>query len=224
MLLVVAVDSPDALLKEGPDEKATYLAAINLYGTAPSDRAPSATAWGHVAEAWLRIGDLEGDDDHKLAAYEKGLAAAEKGIALDDQCTECWFWKGADLGRYGQTKGILKSLSLLGDVKGAFQKVLAIDPKHMDARLSLGLIDQKVPGFAGGSVERAEVTFRGVLKDAPGFTRARLDLGELLWDAGKKDEARKLALSVLDEKAPLYPGEHRKFDVKRARKLLASWS
>src|SRR5207253_5620835 len=123
----------------------------------------------------------------------------------------------------GQTRGVLQSLFVLGDVKTSFERVIAIEPDNFDALLSLALIDANVPGFAGGSLERAETTMRKVVARAPKFTRARLDLAETLWSAGKKDEARALAQGVVDETAPLYAGEYRKFDKKRAQTLLASW-
>ncbi len=215
------LSAADHLLRDAGNDRATYEAALKMYQAVPGQ---PAEVLAREAEAWMRIGDVTTGEDEKLALYKKGQAAADAAVAKDPRCARCWFWRGATLGRWGQTRGVLQSLFILDDVKTAFQKALAANPKSFDARLSLALIDAKVPGFAGGSTERAEKAMREVVKEQPRFTRARLDLAELLLEEGKKDEARSLIQGVLAEKAPLSPGQYRKFDEKRARKLLASAS
>jgi hypothetical protein len=227
-LFVIAFDpaslaQADHLLRESTDDVAAYQGAITLYDAMIAAGDAPSSVYGSDAQAYLRLGDLQKDEDTKLATYKKGEAVADAGIAKDARCASCWFWHGATLGRWGETRGIMQSLFILGDVKSAFQKVVAIEPDNYDAALSLALIDAKVPGIAGGSLERAETAMRKVVAKAPRFTRARLDLAEVLWDAGKKDEAKSLVDGVVAEKDPMHPGEWRKFDVKRAKKLLASW-
>lgn len=212
----------DRLLDDAGDDAKSYQAAIAIYDALIAT-APSGDVYARKSKALLRLGDVQKTDKEKQAMFDKGVATADAGIALDKRCAECWFWRSANRGRWGQVQGVLKSLFLLDEVKSGFQKTLALNPKHADAKLSLGLVDKEVPGFAGGSVERAETAFRAVVKEAPRFTRARLDLAELCWSNDKKDEAIALAQGVVDEKAPMYAGDHRKFDVKRARGLLASW-
>jgi hypothetical protein len=224
-LLILAADPapPAPILADGEKlledsvDSAGYQRALAIFGAIGT-----APAHGRAAQAYLRLGDLESDSDKKLALYEKGKAAADAGIALDAKCAVCWYWRGADYGRWAQTRGVMQSLFALGDIRGSFQKVLEIEPKNYDAMLSLALVDQKVPGIAGGNIERAEATMRTVIAAEPHFTRAKLDLAELLVDDGRKDEANRLVQQVLDDKAPLYPHEYKKLDVPRARKLLAS--
>lgn len=219
---LAAVAEAERLLENAADDRPSYDAALSLYDAALQGGGP-ASLHARRSKAMLRRGDLEKDDAARLAWFEKGVAAADAGIARDPRCADCWFWRSANRGRWGQVRGVMQSLFLLDEVKGGFEKVLALDPDHQDARLSLGLVDQNVPGFAGGSVERAETAFRAVIKASPRFTRARLDLAVLCWDIDKRDEAKALARAVLAEKSPLHPGEHRKFDRARARLLLASW-
>lgn len=212
----------DRLLDDAADDAKSYEGAIAIYDALIA-KAPSGDLYARKSKALLRLGDVQTTDKAKQAMFDKGVLAADAGLALDKRCAECWFWRSANRGRWGQVQGVLKSLFLLDEVKGGFQKTLAINPKHADAKLSLGLVDKEVPGFAGGSVERAETAFRAVIAEKPRFTRARLDLAELCFSNGKKDEAIALAQGVVDEQAPLYRGDHRKFDLKRARDLLASW-
>ncbi|MDP2343005.1 MAG: tetratricopeptide repeat protein [Deltaproteobacteria bacterium] len=219
-----AMSAGDRLLFDGADDRATYSAAIKSYDDAIAAGDAPALVWARKAEACLRLGDVESESDTKLKLYKRGQAAADAGIAKDPRCDACWFWRGGTLGRWGQTRGILDSLFLIGDVKGAFTQALAIDPANHDAVLSLALVDQNVPGFAGGSVERAEAAMRKVLSTSPHFTRAMLDLAELLGERGEKEEARRWATKALNEQSPLHPGGHRKFDLKRAKALLAKWA
>ena len=212
----------DRLLEDAADDRASYEGALAIYDAALKAGGP-AVLHARRSKAMLRRGDLEKADAAKQAWFEKGVIAADAGIALDAQCADCWFWRSANRGRWGQVQGVMKALFLLDEVKAGLAKAVAIEPGHHDARLALGLVDKEVPGFAGGSVERAEAAFRAVVKASPRFTRARLDLAEVCWDEDKQDEAKALAQSVLVEKAPLHRGEHRKFDVARARKLLAAW-
>jgi tetratricopeptide (TPR) repeat protein len=211
-----AIARGEALLWDAGDDVASYTAALAAFDEAPAD----ARVHGLRAEAYLRLGDLQTNKAQKRSFYEKGRDAAKAGIALDPRCARCHFWLGANVGRWGQVRGVLESLFLLDEVKGAFQAALKADPAYLDAKLSLGKIDEAVPGFAGGSVERAEKAFREVIEKDPHFTRAMLDLAELLVREGKKDEGRAWTLRVLKEKMPSYPGEHRKFDVARAKRLL----
>lgn len=210
----------DHALFDEQNDAASYNKALAAYDEADKLAPPRAETYGKRAEAWLRLGDLLTDKEQKRDRYKKGQEAAEAGLALDKRCARCHFWRGANLGRWGEQKGVLNALFLLDDVKGEFEAALKIDPGYGDAKLALGKIDQMVPGFAGGSKERAEKCFREVMTADPHFDRPKLDLAELLADDDREDEARKLAQAVLDEKAPKRPGEHKKFDVPRARQLL----
>lgn len=133
------------------------------------------------------------------------------------------FWRVSNLGRWGETRGVLKSLFLLDDIKSGYQKVVELDPKNVDALLALAIIDVRVPGFAGGDTDRARQTFEKVLKLKPNHTRAMLDFAELLEDEGEEERAIGLASTVVEHKSPAKPGEWRKFDLPRAKTLLEKW-
>lgn len=213
----------DRLLHDADDTEANLLAAIQAYSEAVKLGLPdrvAARALGHRGLAYLRLGDHQKDDARKLRLYELGTRSADEGLKRDPNSADAWFYRGATLGRWAETKGVLKALFLLDDVRGAFERALKSDPSHADAVLALGKVDEALPGFAGGSTERAESRFRAALKLDPEFSRAALDLAELLADDGRKDEARALCEAVLQQKKPSRPGEWRKFDVPRARRLL----
>jgi len=214
----------EKLLWNSADDAPTYNQAIAAFDEAlkgESDKPRLAIIHARRSEALMRLGDLSSSKDDKKTFYDKGKAAAQTAIGLDARCSRCHFWFAANVGRWGQTKGVLQALSLLDDIKNGFSTALKLNPNDHDARLALGKIDEAVPGFAGGSVERAEAAFRDVTKRDPHHTRAMLDLAELLKNEGRKPEARDWATKALKESAPTHRGEHRKFDVPRAKQILA---
>jgi hypothetical protein len=57
-------------------------------------------------------------------------ALANKCIELDKKNGSCWFWKGVGIGRYGTTRGVLRSLFLADDVEGAWLKTESLKPTY----------------------------------------------------------------------------------------------
>lgn len=214
------------VLRDGDNTEANLRASIAGFdeaiklGLTPAEQAESLA---QKALALLRLGDLQKGEDAKKSTYEQGKNAAEAGVAADPKCADAHFYHGANMGRWGQTNGVLKSLFLLGDIKKEFQTTLAINPNHVDAMVALGLVDKEVPGMFGGSWERAEKAFRHALEIDPHFTRGMLDLAELLAQHDRKPEAIQWVLKVQNETAPSRPGEWRKFDRQKAQRLLAEW-
>jgi tetratricopeptide (TPR) repeat protein len=218
-LLAAALDK----YNNGRNARADYDDAIAKFDAAIAAGLPPAdTGRAHAWKGmtYLRIGDLQKTVDAKLPWYKKGEAEAKRGIAAHSACADCYYVGSACLGRWGEQRGVMRSLMVVGDVVGGFKKALALEPGHIEASLAMGKVDEALPFFAGGSVERAEGRFRGVLKKQPRFTRAMLDLAELLHKEGRDEEAKKWATKALDERAPFVPGEHRKWDKERARALL----
>lgn len=93
----------------------------------------------------------------KINTFRIGMELAEKAIAIDPNCVEAHFWNGSNMGSFGEAKGILKSLFLVKPVRKEMNEVIRIDPKFQGGAgyRVLGIVDYKVPGFAGGSRDRA---------------------------------------------------------------------
>src|SRR5262249_49640505 len=72
-------------------------------------------------------------EDEKLAAFDRGRQAAKRAIELAPRSAPAQFWYGINTGRWGQTKGIMRSLFLLPTVKEAMQTAIAIDPAYVPA-------------------------------------------------------------------------------------------
>src|SRR5499433_4465354 len=84
-----------------------------------------------LAQVCFMYGDVRATtEDEKLAAYDRGRQAAKRAIELAPRSAPAQFWYGINTGRWGQVKGIMRSLFLLPTVKGAMQAAIAIDPTY----------------------------------------------------------------------------------------------
>ena len=211
--LVLEADDTDANLRAG---LGAYERALQLELSAQEQ----AALYSHRALAYLRLGDRQRRADEKAYYYDLGRQEAQKAIELDAQCADCYFIWGSNVGRYGESSGIMRSLYLLPKVRAAFGRALEIDPKHVNTIVAQGELEAILPRIAGGSKRRAEAHYRRALEIDPHHTRAMTLLAELLAMQGRSREAHAVARQAIAEENPSYPGEQRKFDAPRAKRLL----
>jgi tetratricopeptide (TPR) repeat protein len=74
--------------------------------------------------------DKKPEKDILMERYLALQALADKCIELDENNGSCWFWKGVGIGRYGTTRGVLRSLFLADDVEGAWLKAESLKPRY----------------------------------------------------------------------------------------------
>jgi tetratricopeptide (TPR) repeat protein len=103
-----------------------------------------------------------------LAAVREAKARAE-----DDLDAEAWFELAADL-----------ELSDPSEAKAAYEKSIALDPSHVDARVNLGRLLHEE-----GAPAAAEKQYRAALTADPGHPVAAFNLGVALDDLGRTAEA-----------------------------------
>ena len=177
-------------------------------------------ALAHICFIW---GDVRAKTpDEKLAAYEQGRQAAKRAVELAPRNVLAHFWYGTNTARWGQTKGVMRSLFLLPSVKHEIETVLELDPTFAPGYALAGNVYYEVPTLLGGDLDRAEQMFRKGLALAPRFTAMRVGLAKTLIKKGRLAEARKELQAVLDEKAPENLADWTVKDSKRARELLES--
>ncbi len=103
------------------------------------------------------------------------LAAAREAKARqnDDLDAEAWYELAADL-----------ELSDPAEARAAYEKVIAIDPKHVDAHVNLGRLLHE-----DGAAAEAEKHYRAALSSDPSHSVAAFNLGVALDDLGRLPEA-----------------------------------
>ena len=160
--------------------------------------------------------------DDKLAAYERGRELGKRAVELAPRNPEAHVWYGINTGRWGQTKGIMRSLFLLPTVREAIDTTLALDPRNLRALALAGNVYLEVPRIAGGDRDKAEAQFRKALEIDPHFTNARVDLARVLIAGGRYADARRELQQVIDERQPNNVADWTVKDLPRARELLGS--
>jgi tetratricopeptide (TPR) repeat protein len=176
-----------------------------------------------LAEVCFIWGDVRAKTaDDKLAAYDQGRQAAKRAVELAPRSVTAHLWYAIDTGRWGQTKGLMRSLSLLPLMREEIDTVLALDPKFPPAYSLAGHFYYEVPGMLGGDVDRAEQLFRTGLGLDPTFTSMRVGLAKTLLKKGRAAEARTELEAVLAEKTPHNLADWTLKDSVEARELLDS--
>jgi tetratricopeptide (TPR) repeat protein len=159
------------------------------------------------------------DDEEKLAAYYRGRQLGERATELGPKNLEAHFWYAVNTGRWGTTKGVLRSLFLLPTLRQEVDTILTLAPDDPGA---LGLAGNVELALPWGDLDKAEADLRKGLKIDPHYTAVRLDLARLLIKRGQYEEARKELQRVLDDKEPHFPADWTVKHTKRARELLDS--
>jgi tetratricopeptide (TPR) repeat protein len=160
--------------------------------------------------------------EDKLAAYDRGRELGKRAVELAPRNPEAHVWYGINTGRWGLTKGVMRSLFLLPTVRQEVDATLALDPKNLRALTLSGNVFLEVPGLFGGDRDKAEEQFRKALAIDPHFTVARVDLARVLIAKGRYADARQELQRVIDERAPNSLADWTVKDLPRARQLLAS--
>lgn len=152
---------------------------------------------------WLTYGDVVvKNKDEKLRAYEEGRDIAKKAIELNPKNPDVHFWYTANIGRWGQVRGVLKSFFLISQIKDQLNLILALDPKYVPAFDVYGVLYYELPGFLGGNLELSEKYIRQAIELDPHLTVARVDLAKVLIRRKKYEQARSELNAALEEKEP----------------------
>jgi len=154
LVFVHAEDSPAAAQADELHDKGMYGEAQKLL----RDSLPDAQGGQELAELYwraaretLELGDVAEKDKKPqadiLAVFTEGEGYADKAIAADPQNDQGYFWKSANIGRWGQVKGILDSLFKAAPMKDLLVKELAINPERSDPYYVLGQLYRELPGW-----------------------------------------------------------------------------
>ena len=176
-----------------------------------------------LARTYFQIGDVRArSTDEKLAAYERGRDIGRRAIELAPRNEDAHLWYAANTGRWGQTKGVVRSLFLLPTLREELDTIFAINPRSAPGHDIAGTLAFELPGVLGGDRAKAEEHYKKALGTDPHYTLARVDLARLLIATGRHAEARRELARVLDERAPTSRSDFTVKDAPRARELLQS--
>jgi tetratricopeptide (TPR) repeat protein len=111
----------------------------------------SAELYWRLARATLNIGDETeksgAGPDMLLEIFEEGESYASRSIELDPGNHLGYFWKSANIGRWGQIKGVLNALRKADKMKDLLETAVTLKPDHAVSFYVLGQLYDQVPGF-----------------------------------------------------------------------------
>ena len=169
------------------------------------------------------IGDVRATTpEDKLAAYDRGREIGQRAVELAPRSHDAHLWYAINTARWGETKGVLRSLFLLPTIREELRILLELDPRSVRAHILAGNVLLEVPGFAGGDRAKAEEHFKKALEIDPRFTNARVDLARVYIADARYADARRELQRVVNETNPSVVADWTVKDAPRARKLLES--
>ncbi len=136
---------------------------------------PSIDGDGDKAEVYWRLSRFKlfiTDDEERegtpnaelLKMFVEGREFAEKAIELKPSA-DAYYWKSSNVGRWGETKGILDSLFKADPMKKDLYKVIEYDKNYADAWYVFGRLHMLLPGWPlsfGNSIFAVSFTRRAI--------------------------------------------------------------
>ena len=169
------------------------------------------------------IGDVRATTaEAKLAAYDRGREIGQRAVELAPKSHDAHLWYAINTARWGETKGVLRSLFLLPTIRQELEILLELDPRSVRAHILAGNVLLEVPGFAGGDRVKAAEHLKKALEIDPRFTNARVDLARVYIADARYADARRELQRVVNETSPSVIADWAMKDAPRARKLLES--
>jgi tetratricopeptide (TPR) repeat protein len=156
------------------------------------------------------LSDRESTQSTKIKLLEQAIENGKQAVQRDNTQPEGHFWLAVSYGRYAELKGLFSSLWLVRSIRSGFETVFKIDANHEDGSvyLALGEMDIRLPWFFGGNARRGLSRLEDGLRLNPQNAELARFLGEVYLKAGRKEEGRKLLLSVMTLDDPCRsPGE-----------------
>jgi len=163
------------------------VATLLLFGLLPvavaSDSAEDLLAAGRVDQAVevldqrIRTAPAAGDYNllcrahFELGAWDAGITACEKAIAIAPGNGLYHLWMGRIYGEKADHAGFLSAAGLAKKVRNEFERAVELDPKNWEARTDLAEFYLEAPGVVGGGKDKARAEADRLAPLNPGMAR-----------------------------------------------------
>jgi tetratricopeptide (TPR) repeat protein len=181
----------DALFNEMKDMSAAKEAEA-LYHKAIGQMDNRYEAFWRLSRILYYIGEHTEKKKEKKSIFAQGVYYAERAIDLEPEKPDGHYWHGVNNGKYGETRGVLKSLFLVKPIKQAMNKVIELDRSYEDGGPDrvMGRVYFKLPGFAGGSKEKSLEHLLKSKEYGPNDAVTRIYLAETYLELDEIDKAK----------------------------------
>ncbi|MGL2964506.1 tetratricopeptide repeat protein [Flavobacterium sp. RSB2_4_14] len=109
------------------------------------------------------LGDIEGH----YKAWDNAMVYYGKLKKLKPMEADYYYKYGGCLGMKAKEVNKFAALGMIDDVKLSFEKAIALNPNHIDARWALIQLYLELPGIVGGSERKAQNYANELLKISP---------------------------------------------------------
>ena len=109
------------------------------------------------------LGDIHG----YFKNWDKAIFYYEKLKNTKPNQANYFYKYGGVLGMKAKESNKFVALSMIGDVKSAFEKAISLNPKHIEARWALIELYLQLPGIVGGSERKANRYAEELYKISP---------------------------------------------------------
>jgi len=134
----------------------------------------------------------------RLTHFERSQALAERAITLDDQVANAHFALFCSLGEQMRIDGEnLSSLLEFRRMMKELDRTLELNPNHLGALSSKGILLVRLPVVLGGDAAKGEQMLWRVIQRDPKAVNARLTLAKTYAARGDRHEAIALATRAL---------------------------
>jgi tetratricopeptide (TPR) repeat protein len=97
------------------------------------------------------LGDIAGQEK----SWDECIGYYKKLKTLKPTESNYYYKYGGALGMKSLCVSKFKALGMIGEIRSSFEKAIALNPKHIEARWALIELNLQLPGIAGGSESKA---------------------------------------------------------------------
>ena len=130
--------TPQQLLAAGRVDQALHTIDLQVRS------APTAEAYNFLCRAHFELG-----------AWDAGIPACEKAIAVDPGSGLYHLWMGRIHGEKADHSGFLSAAGLAKKVRTEFERAVELSPENWEARTDLAEFYMEAPGIVGGGKDKA---------------------------------------------------------------------
>lgn len=161
-----------------------------------------------LSKVCYQLGDRADDKGDKIDYYEKGRDLGSKAAELDGESPDAHFWYMVNVGRIGQTKGVLNSLFLVPTVKSEIKRVLELDPEHTGALDAQAMLYYELPGILGGNLNKSiESLDKGIALDS-NYSLLYVDMAKVYMKKKDYEKVRWYLEKVMEIENPTYEADY----------------
>lgn len=177
-------------------------------------------ALSEFAHVHYILGDRAQTKKEKLNYYQKGADWGRRAIKADDRYAEAHLWYMVNLGRIGQTKGVLNSLGMVPDLKREINRALELDPRLTPALDARAMLYYELPGLFGGDLNKSLAALNQGIAIDSSYTILYVDMAKVLIKKKDFEKARWYLNRCLAVTDPTYPSDCALDDKPDAERLL----